>query len=178
MAQIIFYGDCIYKRCTTVSQSTAKGWKARSSSRTQRGMLQDRVSALREAKIYERQSYRHILGQPSILDESGGEVSRETSFLVARIVQDGDTDIFATIRYLDRYRIRGRQSAFATKRIVVCDSSPRIDLHADGAAAVNTPPIALTDRRSQRHRPGNRRQEASAAGGPRWQARRSYWSRR
>jgi anthranilate 1,2-dioxygenase small subunit len=88
-------------------------------------MLQDRVSALREANIYERQSYRHILGQPSILDESGDEVRSETSFLVARIVQDGDTDIFATGRYLDRYRIEGGR-AHLHERIVVCDSS-RID---------------------------------------------------
>jgi hypothetical protein len=32
------------------------------------------VSALREANIYERQSYRHIIGQPSILFEDKGEV--------------------------------------------------------------------------------------------------------
>ena len=77
-------------------------------------MLQDRVSALREANIYERQSYRHILGQPSILHENGGEVRSETSFLVARIVQDGDTDIFATGRYLDLLPDRGRQGVPAT----------------------------------------------------------------
>ena len=91
-----------------------------------RACCSDRVSALREANIYERQSYRHILGQPSILsEESGDEVRSETSFLVARIVQDGDTDIFATGRYLDRYKIEGGKAQL-NERIVVCDSS-RID---------------------------------------------------
>jgi anthranilate 1,2-dioxygenase small subunit len=88
-------------------------------------MLKDRVSALREANIYERQSYRHILGQPSILQESAVEVRSETSFLVARIVLDGDTDIFATGRYLDLYKIEDGKVRL-NERIVVCDSS-RVD---------------------------------------------------
>jgi anthranilate 1,2-dioxygenase small subunit len=52
-------------------------------------------------------------------------VRTETPFLVARILQDGDTDLFATGRYLDLYRIED-SSAKLQERIVVCDSS-RID---------------------------------------------------
>jgi anthranilate 1,2-dioxygenase small subunit len=88
-------------------------------------MLTDRVSALREANIYERQSYRHIIGQPSILSEDKGEVRSETPFLVARILQDGDTDIFATGRYLDLYKLEDGEAKL-NERTVVCDSS-RID---------------------------------------------------
>jgi anthranilate 1,2-dioxygenase small subunit len=87
--------------------------------------LLDRVSALREANIYERQSYRHIIGQPCILSEEGGEIRSETPFLVARIVQDGDTDVFATGRYLDLYMLEDGQPKLQ-ERTVVCDSS-RID---------------------------------------------------
>lgn len=83
------------------------------------------ISALREANIYERQSYRHIIGQPCILSEENGEVRSETPFLVARIVQDGDTDVFATGRYLDLYKLEDGQPKL-NERIVVCDSS-RID---------------------------------------------------
>src|SRR3979490_227572 len=90
-----------------------------------RGMLTDRVSALRDANIYERQSYRHIIGQPSILSEENGEVRSETPFLVARILQDGDTDIFATGRYLDLYKLQDGEVKL-NERTVVCDSS-RID---------------------------------------------------
>ena len=87
-----------------------------------RDMLRDRVSALREANIYERQSYRHILGQPCILSDDGAEVRSETSFLVMRTVQDGDSVIYATGRYLDIYAISG-DIAKLNQRIVVCDSS-------------------------------------------------------
>lgn len=91
-----------------------------------RGMLIDRVSALREANIYERHTYRHMLGMPAILAEShdGIEavIDSETPFLVLRITGDGPTDVFATGRYIDRYVIEGDQALLA-RRVVVCDSS-------------------------------------------------------
>jgi anthranilate 1,2-dioxygenase small subunit len=90
-----------------------------------RGMLTDRVSALREANIYERHSYRHILGQPFIEEDNGDEVRSETSFLVVRIMRDGSSDLFASGRYLDRYVVEGDAVSLA-ERVVVCDSS-RID---------------------------------------------------
>jgi anthranilate 1,2-dioxygenase small subunit len=92
------------------------------------GMLRDRVSALREANIYERHSYRHILGQPlerAADDLAEDEVATETSFLVVRIMRDGSTDVFASGRYLDRWNLDGETPAL-TERIVVCDSK-RID---------------------------------------------------
>jgi anthranilate 1,2-dioxygenase small subunit len=98
-----------------------------------RAMLTDRVSALREANIYERHSYRHILGQPFLLDENdeidgggnGAEVRSETSFLVVRITRDGASDLFASGRYLDRYVVED-DAVTLTERVVVCDSA-RID---------------------------------------------------
>jgi anthranilate 1,2-dioxygenase small subunit len=118
-----FYGPCLYK--VTSAANYREGLEAGIIFANSRGMLQDRVSALREANIYERQSYRHILGPPAILSQNGAEVRTETPFLVARILQDGDTDLFATGRYLDRYRIADNQAQLE-ERIVVCDSS-RID---------------------------------------------------
>jgi anthranilate 1,2-dioxygenase small subunit len=118
-----FHGPCLYK--VTSAANYREGLEAGIIFANSRGMLQDRVSALREANIYERQSYRHILGPPAILSENGAEVRTETPFLVARILQDGDTDLFATGRYLDRYRIADNQAQLE-ERIVVCDSS-RID---------------------------------------------------
>jgi anthranilate 1,2-dioxygenase small subunit len=118
-----FHGPCLYK--VTSAANYREGLEAGIIFANSRGMLQDRVSALREANIYERQSYRHILGPPAILSENGAEVRTETPFLVARILQDGDTDLFATGRYLDRYRIEDNKAQLE-ERIVVCDSS-RID---------------------------------------------------
>jgi anthranilate 1,2-dioxygenase small subunit len=118
-----FHGRCVYK--ITTAANYREGLEGAIIFANSRGMLTDRVSALREANIYERQTYRHILGQPSILSENADEIRSETSFLVARILQDGDTDIFATGRYLDFYKIEGGQVRL-NERVVVCDSS-RID---------------------------------------------------
>ncbi|MDB5555674.1 MAG: tphA [Rhizobium sp.] len=118
-----FHGPCLYK--ITTSSNYRDGLEAGIVFANSRGMLSDRVSALRDANIYERQTYRHILGQPSIMSEDGATVQSETSFMVARIMQDGDTTIYATGRYFDVYEIADG-AAKLRERTVVCDSS-RID---------------------------------------------------
>lgn len=90
-----------------------------------KGMLKDRVAALREANVYERQSYRHVVGLPSILGEQDGAVRSETPFLVVRIMRDGTMALFATGRYLDALVEEAGALRFR-ERVVVCDSS-RID---------------------------------------------------
>jgi anthranilate 1,2-dioxygenase small subunit len=115
-----FDDPCTYK--ITTAAKYREGLEAGIVFANSQGMLVDRVSALREANIYEHHTYRHILGVPSILEEIDGAVRSETSFLVARIMRDGETDIFATGRYLDQYRVRERGPKLV-ERIVVCDSS-------------------------------------------------------
>lgn len=90
-----------------------------------KGMLKDRVAALREANVYERQSYRHVVGLPAILGERDGAVRAETPFLVVRIMRDGTMALFATGRYLDALVEEAGVLRFR-ERVVVCDSS-RID---------------------------------------------------
>ena len=119
-----FFGDpCLYKITTAANERD--GLDGAIIFANSPGMLHDRVSALREANIYERQSYRHILGQPMILDDHGSMYRCETPFIVARILLDGDTDLFATGIYRDQYVLDG-SGAKLRERIVVCDSS-RID---------------------------------------------------
>jgi anthranilate 1,2-dioxygenase small subunit len=90
-----------------------------------RGMLFDRVTSLRDANVYEKQSYRHILGLPYVTKNGGDEAETETPFMVVRVMHDGKTDVFATGVYLDVVRAAGNDLKFK-KRLVVCDSS-RID---------------------------------------------------
>ena len=52
-----------------------------------RGMLVDRVSALREDNNYERHNYRHILNQPVILEQTENLVRSEPSLPVFRILR-------------------------------------------------------------------------------------------
>jgi len=115
-----FTDDCRYR--VTTADNYRRGLPAGLIWADTKGMLKDRVSALREANIYEPHSYRHMLGQPAILAESGHEVDSETAFLVLRITGNGPTDVFASGRYVDRYLIEDGK-ALLSERIVVCDSS-------------------------------------------------------
>ena len=118
-----FAEDCFYK--ITTADNHRQGLEAGLVWADNRRMLQDRVSAVRHANIYERQSYRHVLGLPLIGDQTEDTVGSETPFVALRIVRAGPTDIFASGRYLDRWRRVGSELKLA-ERIVVCDSS-RID---------------------------------------------------
>jgi 3-phenylpropionate/cinnamic acid dioxygenase small subunit len=87
-----------------------------------RAMLEDRIAALREANIYERHRYRHLLGMPLVesADEYGA-VAR-TPFMVARVMHTGETMLFVTGVYHDRFEEVGKRLLLA-ERIAVCDST-------------------------------------------------------
>jgi anthranilate 1,2-dioxygenase small subunit len=86
-----------------------------------RGMLVDRVTALREANIFEPHHYRHIIGPPRVRAVEGGVAAVRSNFLVLRIMHDGDTGIFASGRYLDRIDVGALPFRFQ-ERCVVLDS--------------------------------------------------------
>jgi 3-phenylpropionate/cinnamic acid dioxygenase small subunit len=89
-----FVEDCLYK--ITSADNHKRGHSAGVVYADSRAMLQDRVTALRTANIYERQSYRHIVGLPLIGANGADNIAAETPFLVARIMRDGRTDLFVT----------------------------------------------------------------------------------
>ena len=115
--------DCHYK--ITTARNHRQNLPAGIMWANSRGMLLDRVTSLRQANIYEPQTYRHILGQPLIVSEGSDAVRSETSFIVVRVINDGPMDLFAVGRYLDWYDLRG-ETVKLRERVVVCDSS-RID---------------------------------------------------
>ena len=86
-----------------------------------RGMLEDRVSSLREVNVFEPHAYRHVIGPSEILEHKDGLWHTQTSYLLARIMQDGDTQLFSTGRYADAIAVDGSDALFAS-RIVVTDS--------------------------------------------------------
>ncbi|AMB88131.1 terephthalate 1,2-dioxygenase [Pseudomonas agarici] len=115
-----FLEKCLYT--VTTADNYRQGLPAGMIWANNRGMLVDRISALREANIYERHSYRHMLNQPVILEQKDNLVRSETAFIVLRIMRDGSTDNFVSGRYIDCYRIEG-DTAMLAERTVVCDSS-------------------------------------------------------
>lgn len=119
-----FLEDCLYK--ITTADNHRRGYAAGVIYADSRAMLLDRVAALREANIYERHAYRHIVGMPRIDPDVGGPIVAETPFLVIRTMRDGRMDIFAAGRYLDRVAADSDGALRFAERIVVCDS-PRFD---------------------------------------------------
>jgi anthranilate 1,2-dioxygenase small subunit/terephthalate 1,2-dioxygenase oxygenase component beta subunit len=87
-----------------------------------RAMLEDRIAALREANIYERHRYRHLLGIPLVESASQDAAVARTPFMVARIMATGETMVFATGEYQDRFVMEGGKLLLA-ERVAVCDST-------------------------------------------------------
>ncbi len=91
-----------------------------------RGMMQDRIRALRTANIYEPHRYRHILGQPRISGAEGGLVRADSSFIVMRTMQDGRMDLFAAGNYSDLIRYDAEEVLIQERAAVL--ESRRVDV--------------------------------------------------
>ena len=86
-----------------------------------KGMLHDRVTALRRVLMFEAHRYRHIIGAARIGKIENGIAEASSNFLAMRIMHDGEMQVFVTGRYLDRIDIATRPYRFI-ERIVVLDS--------------------------------------------------------
>ncbi len=115
-----FTADCSYR--ITHAENEQEGLPAGIVWANSRAMLQDRIAALREANIYERQRYRHVLGIPLLKTATGEVAEASTPFMVARIMAAGQTDLFATGSYRDRF-VRQGGRLLLSERVAVCDST-------------------------------------------------------
>ncbi|MGA8379785.1 MAG: aromatic-ring-hydroxylating dioxygenase subunit beta [Stellaceae bacterium] len=114
-----FTEDCHYR--VTSAENHEAGLPLGLIYATSRNMLTDRVSALRQANIYEPQRYRHLVSSIKIVGDAAGLLDLVANFLVVRTMQDGDMTLFAAGRYVDRLKRDGESWKFAAK-IVVLDS--------------------------------------------------------
>lgn len=117
----LFTDPCLYK--VTTAENVARGYEAGIIYADSRAMLQDRVSALRKANIYERQRYRHIVGLPMVLGREGSASIVEVPFLIVRIMGDGAMSLFATGCYRDKVTTDAAGDLRFAERIVVCDGA-------------------------------------------------------
>jgi len=115
-----FVEDCKY-RITNV-ENERDGLPAGIVYADSRAMLEDRIAALREANIYERQRYRHLLGMPLVEEAGDASAVARTPFLVARIMATGETLLFASGEYRDRF-VKREGKLLLAERVAVCDST-------------------------------------------------------
>ena len=66
-----------------------------------RGMLEDRVTALRHANVYQVQWYRHLLSNPVITTEDGDTFNVQSNYAVFKTCNDGESTIYNVGRYVD-----------------------------------------------------------------------------
>jgi anthranilate 1,2-dioxygenase small subunit len=114
-----FVDDCRY--LITSRDSHEKGLRHGVIYCASKGMLVDRVTAMRRANIFEPHRYRHIVGPARIDRVADGVAEARSNFLCVRIMHDGETRLFATGRYLDRIAIAAPPLRFV-ERLVVLDS--------------------------------------------------------
>ncbi|HRN77524.1 MAG: nuclear transport factor 2 family protein [Vicinamibacterales bacterium] len=115
-----FTEDCRY-RITNVANER-EGLPAGVVYADSRAMLEDRIAALREANIYERHRYRHLLGMPLVESSDDKAAVARTPFMVARIMYTGETMLFASGEYRDRFvKVAGK--LLLAERVAVCDST-------------------------------------------------------
>ena len=84
-----------------------------------RAMLNDRIASLRHANIYEPQRYRHLVSSVLVERESDEWIRSTANFLVVRTMENGESLLFASGRYVDRITFPELKYA---ERVVICDS--------------------------------------------------------
>jgi anthranilate 1,2-dioxygenase small subunit len=112
-----FTEDCFYR--ITSAENYEAGMPLGLIHATSRNMLKDRVSALREANIYEPQRYRHLVSSVKVVEEKAATIELSANFLVVRTMQEGDMTLFAAGCYLDQVRREGGAWKFARKDVVL-----------------------------------------------------------
>lgn len=90
-----------------------------------RGMMADRVLALRTANIYEPHTYCHLLSRTA-LKKDGDALHARTNFQVVRTMQEGRMEIYATGKYVDRIVFADGAPLLADRRVVL--ESRRVDI--------------------------------------------------
>ena len=119
-----YWPDFFVEKChylITSRQSHEAGYRHGVVYAASRGMLKDRVLALRRANIFEPHRYRHIVG-PIRVEEVDATIARvQSNFITVRIMHDGEMSLFAAGRYLDRIDLTSKPYRFI-ERLVVLDS--------------------------------------------------------
>jgi 3-phenylpropionate/cinnamic acid dioxygenase small subunit len=87
-----------------------------------RNMLRDRITSMKSANVFEPHTYRHALGRSVVTPGADGTIAARTSYIVARVMHDGKTDLFSTGCYEDRI-VESEGRLLLRERVVVTDST-------------------------------------------------------
>lgn len=86
-----------------------------------RGMMEDRIEALKTANIFESHTYCHVTGPADMREEFEGRLAVRSNFVVYRTMYTGQAELFASGKYLDVVDTSSGAALFA-ERVVIIDS--------------------------------------------------------
>ncbi|WP_047151841.1 aromatic-ring-hydroxylating dioxygenase subunit beta [Aneurinibacillus tyrosinisolvens] len=83
-----------------------------------KGMLKDRVTAHRQANIFEAHVYRHLVSSIRIVDRVEDTYTVHTNYAVFQTRLDGYSEVYNVGRYIDTVIFEGNQAKFKEKKVV------------------------------------------------------------
>jgi anthranilate 1,2-dioxygenase small subunit len=84
-----------------------------------RGMMQDRVTALREALTYEFVFTRHIVSAARLCETVDGDVSSRSTFAIYQSTEEGLSRLFCVGEYQDVIAMTAAGPKFRERRVIV-----------------------------------------------------------
>jgi anthranilate 1,2-dioxygenase small subunit len=86
-----------------------------------RGMLRDRVAAIRQANVYAPRTWRHLLSNIRLKDQEGETLRVQANYAVFETLIDEETRLLNVGKYVDRIVRDGGALRFA-ERLCIFDS--------------------------------------------------------
>lgn len=124
-----FVEECLYQ--IIARENVDNGLPAAVMYCDSKGMLIDRVVALRKANVFPEHFNRHLTGRSVITGREGNIVSAESSYVVFQTRNDGETHIYNAGKYVDQFdftdaevRLRSRTCVYDTLRIPTLLATP------------------------------------------------------
>jgi anthranilate 1,2-dioxygenase small subunit len=84
-----------------------------------KGMLEDRVTALRDALTYEHVYTRHILSRPAIDRRAVDLYAARSGYAVYQTTEEGRTRLYSVGRYLDEIVLIAGRPLFRSRTVIV-----------------------------------------------------------
>lgn len=96
----LFVDDCLYK--IIPRENFDRGLPLAVMLCESKGMLRDRVAAIRRASVYAPRALRHLLSNLRIKGHEEGTTRVQANYAVLQTVQGEETRVFNTGKYVDR----------------------------------------------------------------------------
>ena len=112
-----FTDDCLYR--VTSADNMREGYEASLIFLNSKGMVRDRVSALRTANIFEPHVYCHSPGALRITGMKGDVIESESTFTIIRTTNHGDMRVFVCGRTRDRVLVSGAGPKLIDRTVIL-----------------------------------------------------------